>query len=76
MPFRIRKVFGIENGPMRSRHPDLRKSPHGHSRKVEFVNEAGALDRTGTICDFRMQLVAGIVLRIPPLKPANDHLPQ
>jgi len=38
---------------MLSKHPDLCKFPHGHSRKVEFVLEANDLDRNEMVCDFK-----------------------
>ena len=53
MPYRICKTFEIENGHMLSKHPDLCKFPHGHSRKVEFVLEADALDQNEMVCDFK-----------------------
>jgi 6-pyruvoyltetrahydropterin/6-carboxytetrahydropterin synthase len=54
MPYRICKTFEIESGHMLSKHPDLCKFPHGHSRKVEFVIEADALDRNEMVCDFKV----------------------
>jgi len=53
MPYRICKTFEIESGHMLSKHPDLCKFPHGHSRKVEFVLEANELDRNEMVCDFK-----------------------
>lgn len=38
---------------MLSKHPDLCKFPHGHSRKVEFVLEADQLDQNEMVCDFK-----------------------
>jgi 6-pyruvoyltetrahydropterin/6-carboxytetrahydropterin synthase len=38
---------------MLSKHPDLCKFPHGHSRKVEFVLEAEDLDQNEMVCDFK-----------------------
>jgi 6-pyruvoyltetrahydropterin/6-carboxytetrahydropterin synthase len=54
MPYRICKTFEIEAGHMLSKHPDLCKFPHGHSRKVEFVLEATALDNHEMVCDFKV----------------------
>ena len=54
MPYRICKTFEIENGHMLSKHPDLCKFPHGHSRKVEFVLEADALNQNEMVCDFKV----------------------
>jgi 6-pyruvoyltetrahydropterin/6-carboxytetrahydropterin synthase len=53
MAYRICKTFEIENGHMLSKHPDLCKFPHGHSRKVEIVLEAAALDQNEMVCDFK-----------------------
>jgi 6-pyruvoyltetrahydropterin/6-carboxytetrahydropterin synthase len=53
MPYRICKIFEIESGHMLSKHPDLCKYPHGHSRRVEVVLEAGTLDRNEMVCDFK-----------------------
>ena len=54
MPFRICKAFEVENGHMLSKHPDKFQFPHGHSRKVEFVLEAGTLDENEMVCDFKI----------------------
>jgi 6-pyruvoyltetrahydropterin/6-carboxytetrahydropterin synthase len=53
MPFRICKIFEIESGHMLSKHPDLCKYPHGHSRRVEVVLEADTLDKNEMVCDFK-----------------------
>lgn len=53
MPFRICKIFEIENGHILSKHPDLCRFPHGHSRRVEVVLEADSLDDSGMVCDFK-----------------------
>ena len=53
MPYRICKTFEIENGHMLSKHPDLCKFPHGHTRKVELVIEADHLDKSEMVCDFK-----------------------
>jgi len=54
MPYRICRSFEIENGHMLSKHPDLCKFPHGHSRKIEFVLEADTLDQNEMVCDFKV----------------------
>ncbi len=54
MPYRICKIFEIENGHMLSKHPDKCKFPHGHSRKVECVLEAPDLDGREMVCDFKV----------------------
>jgi len=39
---------------MLSKHPDLCKFPHGHSRKIEFVIETASLDKNEMVCDFKV----------------------
>ena len=53
MPYRICKSFEVENGHMLSKHPDKCRFPHGHTRKVELVLEADALDSNDMVCDFK-----------------------
>jgi 6-pyruvoyltetrahydropterin/6-carboxytetrahydropterin synthase len=54
MPYRICKSFDIENGHMLSKHPDACRFPHGHTRRIEFVLEADALDSSEMVCDFKI----------------------
>jgi 6-pyruvoyltetrahydropterin/6-carboxytetrahydropterin synthase len=54
MPYRISKSFEIESGHMLSKHPEKCRFPHGHTRKVEFELEAGALDGNDMVCDFKV----------------------
>lgn len=54
MPYRICKSFEVESGHMLSKHPDLCKFPHGHSRKVEFILEADQLNQNEMVCDFKV----------------------
>ncbi|MDF1658508.1 MAG: 6-carboxytetrahydropterin synthase, partial [Verrucomicrobiales bacterium] len=54
MPYRISRIFEIENGHMLSKHPDKCKFPHGHSRKIECVLEAPDLDDREMVCDFKV----------------------
>lgn len=54
MPYRICRIFEIENGHMLSKHPDKCRFPHGHSRKVECVLEAPDLDEREMVCDFKV----------------------
>src|SRR5439155_187836 len=53
MPYRICKTFEIESGHMLSKHTDLCKFRHGHSRTVEVVLEADTLDQNEMVCDFK-----------------------
>ena len=54
MPYRICRIFEIENGHMLSKHPDKCRFPHGHTRKVECVLEADELDDREMVCDFKV----------------------
>lgn len=53
MPFRICKTFEIESGHMLSKHPGNCRFPHGHSRRVEIVLIADALNTADMVCDFK-----------------------
>ena len=53
MPYRVCKTFEVENGHMLSKHPDKCRFPHGHTRKIELVLEADALDGNDMVCDFK-----------------------
>ena len=54
MPYRVCRIFEIENGHMLSKHPDKCRFPHGHSRRVECVLEADDLDECEMVCDFKV----------------------
>ena len=54
MPYRICRIFEVENGHMLSKHPDKCRFPHGHSRKVECVLEAPDLDAREMVCDLKV----------------------
>lgn len=53
MPYRICKTFEIESGHVLSKHPGKCRFPHGHSRRVEVILSADALDRNDMVCDFK-----------------------
>ena len=53
MPYRIGKIFEIESGHILSKHPGKCRFPHGHSRRVEVVLVAEALDANDMVCDFK-----------------------
>ncbi len=53
MVYRVCKTFEIESGHMLSKHPDRCRFPHGHSRRVELVLAAEALDTNDMVCDFK-----------------------
>jgi len=54
MSYRICKSIEIENGHMLSKHPEVCRFPHGHTRRVEFVLEADELDENQMVCDFKI----------------------
>jgi len=58
MPFRICKIFEIESGHLLTKHPEKCRFPHGHSRSVEVVLVADALDANDMVCDFKAVKVA------------------
>ncbi|MDP3069931.1 MAG: 6-carboxytetrahydropterin synthase [Opitutaceae bacterium] len=53
MPFRICKSFEIESGHMLSKHLGKCRFPHGHSRRVDVILAAEALDANDMVCDFK-----------------------
>jgi len=53
MPYRICKIFSVENGHILSKHPGNCRFPHGHSRRIEVVLEADTLDANDMVCDFK-----------------------
>ena len=52
MPFRIAKTFTVESGHLLTKHPGACRFPHGHSRTIEIVVAADALDPRDMVCDF------------------------
>ncbi|HVS51337.1 MAG TPA: 6-carboxytetrahydropterin synthase [Opitutaceae bacterium] len=53
MPFRIAKTFTIESGHLLTKHAGACRFPHGHSRTIEIVVMAEALDACDMVCDFK-----------------------
>ena len=53
MPYRISKAFEIESGHILSKHPGKCRFPHGHSRRIDVVLAADALDANDMVCDFK-----------------------
>ena len=53
MVYRVCKSFEIESGHMLSKHPGRCRHPHGHSRRVDLVIRASALDERDMVCDFK-----------------------
>ncbi|MBX3402691.1 MAG: 6-carboxytetrahydropterin synthase [Phycisphaeraceae bacterium] len=68
MPYRICKSFEIESGHMLSKHPGLCRFPHGHSRRVDVVLVADALDGQDMVCDFKT-----LKLALGPFLARFDH---
>jgi len=68
MPFRISKSFEIETGHLLTKHPDKCRFPHGHSRRVQIVLAADALDVNDMVCDFKAVKAA-----LKPFLDAWDH---
>ncbi len=52
--FRIAKRFEVESGHRLSKHPELCRFPHGHTRTVEVVLSAAALDENDMVCDYKV----------------------
>ena len=52
MPFRIAKSFIIESGHLLTKHAGACRFPHGHSRTIEIIAMADALDERDMVCDF------------------------
>ncbi len=51
--FRIARRFEIESGHRLSKHPEKCRFPHGHTRTVEVVVAAEALDANDMVCDYK-----------------------
>ncbi len=51
--YRICKSFEVESGHMLSKHADRCRFPHGHSRRIDIVLSADALDDHDMVCDFK-----------------------
>lgn len=58
MPYRVCRIFEVENGHMLSKHPDKCRFPHGHTRRIECVLEADELDGREMVCDFKVLKLA------------------
>jgi len=54
MPYRVCKTFEVESGHRLSKHPEKCRFLHGHSRRVEVVLAADALDERDMVCDFKV----------------------
>ncbi|NUQ01253.1 MAG: 6-carboxytetrahydropterin synthase [Armatimonadetes bacterium] len=60
MVYRICKQFEVESGHLLSKHAERCRFPHGHSRRVEVVVEANALDEHDMVVDFKaLKLAVG-----------------
>ncbi len=52
MIYRLGVTFMVENGHILSKHAGNCHFPHGHSRKIEVIVAANALDKNDMVCDF------------------------
>jgi 6-pyruvoyltetrahydropterin/6-carboxytetrahydropterin synthase len=61
--YRIARQFRVESGHRLSKHPELCRFPHGHSRVVEVVLAADGLDANDMVCDYKaLKLAVGEIL--------------
>ncbi len=51
--YRIARRFEIESGHRLSKHPEKCRFPHGHTRRIEVVLRADALDANDMVCDYQ-----------------------
>ncbi|HQU33488.1 MAG TPA: 6-carboxytetrahydropterin synthase, partial [Thermoanaerobaculaceae bacterium] len=51
--YRIARLFEIESGHRLSKHPEKCRFPHGHTRRIEVVLRADALDGNDMVCDYK-----------------------
>lgn len=80
MPYRVCKSFHVESGHLLSKHPGLCRFPHGHSRRIDVVLSADALDGADMVCDFKALKLAvkGEIDRLDhamAINSADPHLP-
>jgi 6-pyruvoyltetrahydropterin/6-carboxytetrahydropterin synthase len=78
MSFRIAKTFTIESGHLLTKNPGACRFPHGHSRTVEVVVVAEALDERDMVCDFKAlkMAAAGVIARYDHAFALNTADPQ
>lgn len=78
MPFRVAKSFTVESGHLLSKHPGLCKHPHGHTRRIDVVIAADALDGGDMVCDFKaLKLAVGeLVQRLDHSLAINSQDPR
>lgn len=51
--YRVCKSFTVESGHMLSKHPERCRFPHGHTRRIDVVVSAEALDANDMVVDFK-----------------------
>lgn len=66
--YRVCKTFDIESGHMISKHPSRCRYPHGHTRKIELVLSADALNDQDMVVDFKW-----VKLAVADLLDRLDH---
>jgi 6-pyruvoyltetrahydropterin/6-carboxytetrahydropterin synthase len=52
--FRVSKSFTVESGHMLSKHPEMCRFPHGHTRTVTLVLSSEELDDHQMVVDFKV----------------------
>lgn len=81
--YRVCKRFTVESGHLLHAHPGRCRFPHGHTRHIEVVVAADALDERGMVVDFKaLKLAVGdhigrydhamAIHRDDPLRPAIE----
>jgi 6-pyruvoyltetrahydropterin/6-carboxytetrahydropterin synthase len=52
--YRICKSFTVESGHMLSKHSEMCRFPHGHTRTIEIVVSSEVLDGNDMVVDFKL----------------------
>jgi 6-pyruvoyltetrahydropterin/6-carboxytetrahydropterin synthase len=52
--YRICKSFTVESGHMLSKHSEMCRFPHGHTRTIEVVVSSEVLDGNDMVVDFKL----------------------
>jgi 6-pyruvoyltetrahydropterin/6-carboxytetrahydropterin synthase len=52
--YRVCKTFTVESGHMLSKHQEMCRFPHGHTRQIEVVLSRESLDDNDMVIDFKL----------------------
>jgi 6-pyruvoyltetrahydropterin/6-carboxytetrahydropterin synthase len=52
--YRVCKTFTVESGHMLSKHQEMCRYPHGHTRQIEVVLSRESLDENDMVIDFKL----------------------